>query len=682
MTNTRRQAIQETGLLDSPPEAAFDRLTRMACRLLGAPVSLVSIVDEERQFFKSAQGLAEPWATLRQTPLSHSFCQHVVASAQPLIVADAREHPALCDNLAIPELNVVAYLGIPLRTPDDVVIGSLCAIDSEPRLWSDEDVATLSELADMVMTEIAARHYHRAQEALAQRAQLKRHMLNAVEQAVIAIDLTGTILFWNRFAETLYGWPAEEVLGQNITGMLSAPEMQAAGREIMERLRQGQSWSGEFIMQRRDGTQFPAYVMDAPIQDAEGNLIGVVGVSFDITQRKASEEALRAQERLLRKLIDNLFTFVGLLTPEGILIEANRTALEAANLQPADVMGRPFAQAYWWSYAPDVQRQLEDAIQQCAAGKSSRYDVKVRLAEDRYIPIDFMLAPVFSETGEVTHLVPSGLDISDRKALEQELRQFAADLEERVDARTAELERSNRELQEFAYVASHDLQEPLRKIIAFADRLRSRFGAGMEPDALDYMERMQNAAERMKVLINDLLTLSRVTTRGEPFVKVDLRQIAAEVLDDLETALEAVDGRVTIGDLPTVEADPSQMSRLLQNLISNSLKFRNEQAAPAISIWSETDFDSECEKQRVRLLVQDNGVGFDEKYLDRIFQPFQRLHGRMDYPGTGMGLAICRRIVERHQGEITARSAPNAGATFIITLPAQQAGKVTSILEE
>lgn len=560
MTTTRRQAIEETGLLDSPPEAAFDRLTRLACRLLGAPVSLVSIVDEERQFFKSAQGLAEPWATLRQTPLSYSFCQHVVASAQPLIVEDAREHPDLCDNLAILELNVVAYLGIPLKTPDDVVIGSLCAIDGEPRVWSDADIETLTELAEMVMTEIAARHYRRTQEALAQRAQLKRHLLNAVEQAVIAIDLSGKVLFWNRFAETLYGWPAQEVLGRNITGMLSAPEMQDASREIMDRLRQGESWSGEYMVQRRDGTQFPAYIMDAPIQDAEGNLIGIVGVSFDISDRKQLENELRESS--------------------------------------------------------------------------------------------------------------------------EQLRQWAADLEERVDARTSELERSNRELQEFAYVASHDLQEPLRKIIAFADRLRSRFGASMEPDALDYMERMQNAAERMKELINDLLTLSRVTTRGQPFEEVNLRQIAQNVLDDLETTIETANGRVEIAELPIIAADPAQMSRLLQNLISNSLKFRNKQEAPMISIWSETFYDSECEKPLLRLFVKDNGVGFDEKYLNRIFQPFQRLHGRMDYEGTGMGLAICRRIVERHQGEITARSAPNAGATFIITLPAQQAGKAASIQEE
>lgn len=314
------------------------------------------------------------------------------------------------------------------------------------------------------------------------------------------------------------------------------------------------------MMQRRDGTQFPAYIMNAPIQDAEGNLIGIVGVSFDISERKQLESELHERS--------------------------------------------------------------------------------------------------------------------------EELQQWATDLEERVDARTSELERSNRELQEFAYVASHDLQEPLRKIIAFADRLRSRFGASMEPDALDYMERMQNAAERMKVLINDLLTLSRVTTRGQPFVDVNLRQIAENVLEDMITAIEAAHGRVDVADLPTLEADPSQMSRLLLNLISNSLKFRNEQEAPAISIWSETDYDSEYEKPLVRLFVKDNGVGFDEKYLDRIFQPFQRLHGRMDYAGTGMGLAICRRIVERHQGEITARSAPNTGATFIITLPAQQSGKVTSIQEE
>ena len=151
----RLKALRMSGLLDSPPEEAFDRLTTLVCRLLNVPVSLVSLVDEDRQFFKSAQGLPEPWASLRQTPLSHSFCQYVAASDAPLIVPNARAHPVVCDNPAIEDLNVAAYLGTPLRTPDGHVLGSLCAINGEPRPWSSEDVSVLDDLGAMAMTEIA-----------------------------------------------------------------------------------------------------------------------------------------------------------------------------------------------------------------------------------------------------------------------------------------------------------------------------------------------------------------------------------------------------------------------------------------------------------------------------------------------------------------------------------------------
>lgn len=676
MTDVQREALLKAELLDSPQEAAFDRLTRLVCLLLDAPVSLVSILDDDRQFFKSARGLREPWASQRESPLSHSFCQHVVASNEALIVPDARDDPRLCSNLAIQEMNVVAYLGIPLRMPNGLVIGSLCAIDSVPRMWNSEDIQNITDLAAVAMSELAARYHERTGSEFAQTIRLQTHLLNAVEQAVIATDVEGTILFWNRFAESLYGWPAEEVLGRPVDEVTPAPEMAEHAQQIMTCLQKGESWSGEFKVKRRDGTSFPAYVLDSPIQDEEGNLIGVVGVSFDVSERQEAENSLRESEQLLRKLIDSLFTFVGLLTPDGILIEANRTALQAANLRAEDVSNRPFEETYWWSYSKDVQDQLRASIKRCAEGEALRYDVDVRLADDRFITIDFMLAPIVNEEGEVTHLIPSGLDITDRKRMEDEIRanadelkRLAADLEQRVAQRTQALQRSNRELQEFAYVASHDLQEPLRKIITFASRLRSRFHDDLDATALDYMDRMQNAAERMKVLINDLLTLSRVTTRGEPFKPVDLKQVASNVAQDLETTIDSANGTIEIEDLPTVEADSSQISRLLQNLIVNSLKFSRAEAPPVVKISASELHENVNGETYVQIAVADNGIGFDEKYLDRIFQPFQRLHGRNTYEGTGMGLAICQRIVERHGGTISAQSTPGEGTTFFITLP-------------
>jgi light-regulated signal transduction histidine kinase (bacteriophytochrome) len=240
------------------------------------------------------------------------------------------------------------------------------------------------------------------------------------------------------------------------------------------------------------------------------------------------------------------------------------------------------------------------------------------------------------------------------------------------------LEASNKELEQFAYVASHDLQEPLRKIQAFGERLSAKCQEGLSEEGRNYVARMQNAAARMQALINDLLTLSRVTTRGEPFVSVDLGGIAKDVVSDMEVRIEQVGGRVVIGELPTIEADPIQMQRLFQNLIGNALKFHNEHKPPSVRVTAARGTRGEDTRQRIprgvwcQISFEDNGIGFDEKYLDRIFGVFQRLHHRDAYEGTGIGLAICRKIVDRHGGTITATSQVGVGSTFLVTLPIRQ----------
>ena len=230
------------------------------------------------------------------------------------------------------------------------------------------------------------------------------------------------------------------------------------------------------------------------------------------------------------------------------------------------------------------------------------------------------------------------------------------------------LEQSNRELENFASVASHDLQEPLRKIQTFSERLSSMYAEALGPEGRDYLERMNNAATRMRKLIDDLLAYSRISSKAQTLHLVDLSELARGVLRDLEESIARSGATVTLGQLPMLEASPIQMRQLLQNLLSNALKFRKDDVPPAISLHATVDPDSnQCE-----LRVEDNGIGFEEKYVDRIFNVFQRLHGRGKYEGTGIGLAICRRIAERHGGHIQARSAPGQGSTFIVTLPYRQ----------
>ena len=246
------------------------------------------------------------------------------------------------------------------------------------------------------------------------------------------------------------------------------------------------------------------------------------------------------------------------------------------------------------------------------------------------------------------------------------------------------MKRSNRELEQFAYVASHDLQEPLRKIRTFSDRLEIKCGESLDETGRQCINRMQNAAERMQMLIEGLLTLSRVTTRGQHFEPVDLAEITREVVSDLEVQIERAEGRVEIGKMPTIKADAVQIRQLVQNLIGNAIKFRRADKPPIIKVNGRFIPRPErhsrgrsVENELCRITVKDNGIGFDEKHLRRIFDVFQRLHPRDVYEGTGIGLAICRKIVERHGGTISAKSTPDHGSTFEILLPIIHSEKET-----
>ena len=282
-------------------------------------------------------------------------------------------------------------------------------------------------------------------------------------------------------------------------------------------------------------------------------------------------------------------------------------------------------------------------------------------------------------------------EITERKQAEEtlrrrtlELQHLTESLELRVQERTGELELTNRalreyagrlerlnqELQDFAFVASHDLQEPLRKIQTFGDRLKIGCGDTLGEQGGDFLDRMIKSANRMSQLLKSLLAYSLVAKQADELEPADLAAVVRDAVSDLELAIEKAAGRVEIGELPVIEADPIQMRRLFQNLIGNSLKYCKECEKPVVRVFARTVGET-CQ-----IHVEDNGMGFDEIYLDRIFRPFQRLHPKSAYEGTGMGLAICRKIVEHHLGSINARSTPGGGSTFIVTLPLKRAQRV------
>jgi signal transduction histidine kinase len=259
------------------------------------------------------------------------------------------------------------------------------------------------------------------------------------------------------------------------------------------------------------------------------------------------------------------------------------------------------------------------------------------------------------------------MDITRQKTYESQLKQF-----------TLELQRSNQDLEQFAYVASHDLQEPLRKIRAFGDRLTARYGEGLEGPGVDYIHRMQSASARMQILIEELLSFSRVSRPGIVIEKLNMNELMKEVLDDLDAQIRREKADIRISKMPPIRGEHSQIKRLFQNLISNGIKFHKPGKAPRIEVSAKVmramqvseEFQFQTSRpEYVRIDVKDNGIGFNEKYKEKIFNIFQRLHGRAEFEGTGIGLAICRKIAANHGGMITAKSNEGEGSEFIVILP-------------
>lgn len=321
--------------------------------------------------------------------------------------------------------------------------------------------------------------------------------------------------------------------------------------------------------------------------------------------------------------------------------------------------GKSRDQYQGWGWLDDIHpddRQRAAEVWGHAIAARSFYETEYRLRnkDGEYRHVWVRGVPLIASDGSIREWVGTCTDITERKQAEEQRQRYAV-----------ELERSNAELQDFASVASHDLQEPLRKVLAFGDRLREHSGPSLDETGQDYLRRMQGAAGRMSQLIESLLQYSRVTSRAKPFERVDLAQVMFEVVGDLEERLRESGALLRWEVPPIVTADRTQMRQLLQNLLANALKFQPPGQKPEIYLSARKTEGGEWE-----ICIRDNGIGFDPEYAERIFRPFQRLHGRQEYAGSGMGLAICRKIALRHAGTLLARSAPGAGSTFVLTLPA------------
>lgn len=466
---------------------------------------------------------------------------------------------------------------------------------------------------------------------------------------VLRISVDGGLLYANQAARSIMaGWEACRE-GRNVPPFW---------REVVaEALGTGSSNSLDIQV---DDSIFSLAVV--PVLDK-----GYVNIyATDITERKRIENELLQAKQEWERTFDSVPDLIAIMDTQHRIIRANREMARRIRLDPERCVGLRCHECVHGSpAAPEI----------CPHELTLR-DGREHIAEvyEKHLGGHFLISttPLRDEHGAILGTVHVARDITRQKQMEEELRKSRDELEARVEERTADLamaierlELINRELQEFAFAASHDLQEPLRKIQSFCDLVVRTNLDRVDEKGKDYLARAQEAAKRMQQLLKDLLNYSRVATHPAPFQPVDVKAVIAEAAKVLEHRIRKINGRIEVSEMPVIEADSSQMARLFQNLISNAVKYAGRQRL-LIRIYSDRH-DSFC-----RLCVEDNGIGFEEKYLDRIFSPFQRLHGRAEYSGTGMGLAICRKIVERHSGSITARSSPGKGSTFIVTLPVKQ----------
>ena len=519
-----------------------------------------------------------------------------------------------------------------------------------------------------------------------------RQLADAMPQIVWVAQADGNPEYFNLRWHLFTGATAEQSRGDGWLHPFHPDDRPEIIRRWRHSLATGAIYENKCRIRRASDGAFRWHLCRAlPQVDESGRVRQWYGTCTDFHETRQTERRLVEQLNFTRGITDSLAQGLYAVDCDGRVTFVNPAAERLLGWESSELLGKDIHAAIHFQHADHSAYDRESCplLEVIRSGKIVRADDDVFTTRwGTLIPISYSSAPVLEE-GKVVGAVVTFQDITERKRQEQalldsqlELKRHSEELEQRVQERTAELrglntrlEASNRELQDFASVASHDLQEPLRKIQAFGDRLANRSSSALGPDGQDFLRRMKNAAERMQKLITDLLGFSRVTTKAQPFVCVDLKQIAAEVLIDLESAIERCGASVELGDLPEIDADPMQMRQLLQNLIGNALKFHKPGVPPHVRIYGQAlspatgESEGDSTIASCQILVQDNGIGFDEKYLDRIFNVFQRLHGRNTYEGTGIGLAVCRKIAERHGGSITAQSKPGEGSTFIVTLP-------------
>ena len=502
-----------------------------------------------------------------------------------------------------------------------------------------------------------------ADKHLAQMEGKYRGLLEAAPDAMVVVNQAGEIVLLNVQAEKQFGYRRDELLGQPVTNIIPegfAERLIADGRRSAADALAQQIGTGiELTARRKDGSDFPIELMLSPLDSAEGIL--VTAAIRDISVRKEAERHLARMEGRYRGLLEAAPDAMVVVNQAGEIVLLNVQAEKQFGYRRDELLGQPVTNIIPEGFAErliaDELRSAEDALaQQIGTG----IELQGRRRNGSDFPIEIMLSPLGS-AGEI--LVTAAIrDITNRKIAQAHLLQ-----------KVEELNRSNEELGQFAYIASHDLQEPLRMVTSYTTLLGRRYKGKLDADADEFIGFAVDAAGRMQRLIQDLLTYSRVGSAGQQLSETSSEDALRQALLNLSSSVEESGALVTHNPLPTVVADEVQLVQLFQNLVGNAIKYRRPGVGVvAIHIAAESNGGQNWE-----FSVQDDGMGIEPQYFEKIFGMFQRLHKRTEYEGTGIGLAVCKRIVERHGGKISVESQPGQGSTFRFELAGSDA-KITS----
>ncbi|MBV8551111.1 MAG: PAS domain S-box protein [Acidobacteriaceae bacterium] len=468
-------------------------------------------------------------------------------------------------------------------------------------------------------------------------------IVDSSDDAIISKDLSGVITSWNKGAERLFGYTADEVIGRSIT-ILIPPDRLSEEPDILSRLRRGERVDHfETIRRRKDGSLLNISLTISPVKGGHGNIIGASKIARDITERKRAEAALLASESRFRQLADSMPQIVWTARPDGFLDYYNERWYEFTGFNRdefGDVSWEPIL------HPEDMKRWYETWYDSVKTGQPYRIEYRFwDRHENRWRWFMGRALPIRDDEGNIVKWFGTCTDIDEQKCVEDELR------------------RANQDLEQFAYSASHDLQEPLRGVKIYSELLRRRYRDKLEGQALEFLDYLSASASRMEMLIRDLLAYTQVTKLEAAEEDADANEALTDTLANLNGAVMQSGARVTSDPLPRVRVHDTHLKQLFQNLVGNAIKYRSPERVPAVHV------SAKRQDQYWLFSVIDNGIGIEPEYKERIFGLFKRLHTGDEYSGTGIGLAICQRIVDRYHGRIWVESEPGKGSNFLFTLP-------------